>query len=283
MINIIYTVVLFNILIVIFKLFERYNVDILQGLIINYLTAAICSYIYINDKIILKDIINADWIYHAIILGSLFVFIFHLFGYAIQKVGILIATLANKMSLMIPVSASIILYPGDTLTITKSLTFILAMIGIYLSSTNKGRLKFNKKYLWLVLFIFFSQGIADAIFSDFEQTFPKKDQYTFYMTLFIASTLTGIVMLSIKSMTLSNKLQIKSLFWGIFFGITNFYSLIFFIKSLGEINNSIVFTLTSVGIVIISSLLGMIVFKERITKRNGAGILFCIITIYIFY
>ena len=48
MINIIYTILLFNILIIVFKMFERYKVDNLQGLIVNYLTAAGCSYFFLD-------------------------------------------------------------------------------------------------------------------------------------------------------------------------------------------------------------------------------------------
>ena len=51
MIEIFYTIVLFNILIIIFKMFEKYNINILQALICNYMTAAICSYFFLESDI----------------------------------------------------------------------------------------------------------------------------------------------------------------------------------------------------------------------------------------
>ena len=53
--------------------------------------------------------------------------------------------------------------------------------------------------------------------------------------------------------------------------------------ALEEIENSVVFTLTSTGIVITSSLLGWMIFGEHINKRNWVGILICTLSIYLFY
>ena len=113
MYNIIYTILLFNILIIVFKMFEKYKVDNLQGLIFNYITAGSCAYFFLEQDFSLEEIINSAWLYHAIIIGTLFIVVFNFYAYGIQKVGIAITTVANKMSLIIPVSIAILLY-GDT-------------------------------------------------------------------------------------------------------------------------------------------------------------------------
>ena len=116
-------------------------------------------------------------------------FIFHscisfFYGMGTQKVGISITTVANKMSLIIPVSAAIVLYE-DKLTFVKVIAFLLALVGIYLSSTKAGQLSFDKRYLWIIIIIFLGQGISDAIFNDFAQNFPNDNGYLFFMTLFL--------------------------------------------------------------------------------------------------
>ena len=63
MINIIYTILLFNILIIVFKMFEKYKVDNLQGLIINYLTAAICSYFFLEQDFSINNILKSDGLF----------------------------------------------------------------------------------------------------------------------------------------------------------------------------------------------------------------------------
>jgi drug/metabolite transporter (DMT)-like permease len=283
MINIIYTILLFNILIIIFKLFEKYKVDNLQGLIVNYLTAATCSYFFIKEDISVDGILNSEWLYHAMIIGTLFIVVFNFYAFGTQKVGIVITTVANKMSLIIPVCAAIILY-GDSFTYLKGIAFFLALSGIYLSSTKGGKLSFDKKYLWLIILVFIGQGISDSIFNDYAQKFPDEGGYLFFMVLFFMASISGILILLGKSVKTKNKLQLKSVFWGIIFGIPNFFSLLFFLKALSDpkLSSYIVFPLISMGVVVSSSLIGMFLFKEKLSRTNWIGILLSVCAIYIF-
>ena len=285
MINIIYTILLFNILIITFKMFERYKVDNLQGLIVNYLTAAGCSYFFLEQDFSLNHVLNSEWIYHAMIIGTLFIIVFNFYAFGTQKIGISITTLANKISLIIPVCAALILYPEkESFTTLKGIAFFLALVGIYLSTTKSGRLTFNNKYIWIIILVFIGQGVSDAIFNDFAQKFPNEGGYLFFMTLFFFASISGILILSGKSIISNNTLQLKSLFWGIIFGIPNFFSLVFFLKALNdpELSSSIVFPLVSMGVIVSSSIIGMILFKEKLSKNNWIGILLSICAIYIF-
>ncbi len=285
MINIIYTILLFNILIIVFKMFKKYKVDNLQGLIVNYLTAAACSFFFLDQDFSFNLVLNSEWIYHAMIIGTLFIIVFNFYAFGIQKAGITSTTVANKMSLIIPVCASLFLYPEkESFTILKGIAFFLALVGIYLSTTKSGRLTFNNKYIWIIILVFIGQGVSDAIFNDFAQKFPNEGGYLFFMTLFFFASISGILILSGKSIISNNTLQLKSLFWGIIFGIPNFFSLVFFLKALNEsgLSSSIVFPLVSMGVIVSSSIIGMILFKEKLSKNNWIGILLSICAIYIF-
>ena len=286
--NIIYTILLFNILIVVFKMFQKYKVDNLQALIVNYFTAAICSYFLIGHSFTFNHILESDWLYHAIIIGTLFIIVFNFFSLGIQHVGISVTTVANKMSLIIPVCAAFILYPAkDSITLIKIVAFFLAFVGIYLSSTQDGKITFNKKYLWLIILVFLGQGISDSIFNDFAQRFSnvlKNESYLFFMTLFLMASISGIFIYLGRSIKTRSNLQLRSVFWGVIFGIPNFFSLVFFLKALEDPNilSSEVFPLVSMGVVISSSLIGLFVFKEKLTANNWLGILFSIFAIYLF-
>tara|TARA_B100001142_G_scaffold95003_1_gene96820 strand:- start:647 stop:1510 length:864 start_codon:yes stop_codon:yes gene_type:complete len=285
MINIIYTILFFNLLIVAFKMFEKYKVDNLQALIINYLTAAGCSYFFLEQDFSLNYVLNSEWIYHAMIIGSLFIIVFNLYAFGIQKAGITPTTIANKMSLIIPVSAALILYPEkERFTILTGIAFFLALVGIYLSTTKSGSLAFNKKYIWIITLVFFGQGFSDAIFNDFAKKFPNEGNYLFFMTLFFCSVISGILILLLKSFKEKKSLQLKSIFWGFVFGIPNFFSLLFFLTALNDPNlkSWIVFPLVSMGIIVSSSIVGMALFKEKLSRNNWIGILLSIFAIYIF-
>jgi drug/metabolite transporter (DMT)-like permease len=283
MYNIIYTILLFNVLIIVFKMFEKYKVDNLQALIVNYITAGFCSYLFLETDFSLNYILESDWLYHSMIIGALFIIIFNFYAFGIQKAGVAVTTVANRMSLIIPVCAALILYPEEnTFTLLKGIAFFLALTGIYLSSTKGGKLSFDKKYLWLIILVFVGQGISDSIFNDFAQKFPNEGNYLFFMVLFFMASISGILILSGRSIRTRSPLQLKSIFWGVIFGIPNFFSLVFLLKALGSISSSIVFPIVGMGVVISSSLIGLLLFQEKLTRSNWIGILLSICAIYIF-
>ena len=266
-------------------MFQKYKVDNLQALIANYLTGAVCSFLFLETNFSLDYILQVSWLYHAIIIGTLFFIVFNLYSFGIQKVGISITTVANKMSLIIPVGAALLLYPkSNAFDLLKGIAFLLAIIGIYLSSTTGGKLNFNKKYLWLIVLVFIGQGISDAIFNDFAQKFPKEGSYLFFMVLFFFASITGILILLGQSITSKKPLQLKNLFWGVIFGVPNFFSLVFFLKALEDpnISSAEVFPLVSMGVVVSSSVIGLLIFKEKLTQNNWIGILLSICAIYLF-
>lgn len=265
-------------------MFERYKVNSLQALTFNYITAGILSCLFLDSDLSIQYLLNVDWLMHAIAIGALFIVIFYLYGYGTQKAGIAITTVANKMSLIIPVSLAILLYE-DALTYLKVLAFLLALFGIYLCSiTHSGQLIFKRKYLWLIILIFLGQGISDSIFNDFVQKFPDEKVYAFFMVLFFFAAITGVIIHVLKYTNRKKSIKLRDAFWGILFGVPNFFCLVFFLRALAmpNLDSSIVFTLTSIGIVVSSSLIGIFLFKEILSRYNWLGIILCVCAIYIF-
>ena len=282
MINILYTIILFNILLIFFKLFQKYQIDNLQALTINYFTATILCYVLYKKKeeINFYNIIQQEWIYYMIILGILFILIFYLFAFSLQKIGIATTTIANKISVIIPVTIALILYPNEEITLIKIIAFILIIIGLYLCTlTNKVHI--NRKFLWVIACVFLGQGFLDSLFNHVIQTYSIGIDFYFFMILFSIATIVGFIIIVLKIIMKSISLKIKNIWWGILFGIINLYSMMFFVKALNEVNSAIVFSLVSIGIVITSSLLGVLVFKEKLSKQNWIGILVSSIAIYI--
>ena len=228
--------------------------------------------------------LSAPWAYYSIIIGFIFIVVFNFYAYGTQKVGISVTTVANKMSLIIPVCAALILYPDDKLTLLKTTGFILALIAIYLSATKGGKLNFNKKYLWLIVLVFVGQGISDTLFSHSSLLLKPGEDMKFFITLFLMAGLSGIAILIGKSFYSPVKIEAKNFLWGIIFGIPNFFSLYFFLEALSSesMKKSVVFPLVSMGVVIISAIIGIIFYKENLSKSNWVGIFFALASIAVF-
>ena len=283
MIYIAISIILFNVLVVFFKLFEKYNIDNLQALISNYFISALLSLLLLSENDNIQSSIESEWFIHAIILGTLFISIFNIYALGIQKIGIATSSVINKMSFVVPVVFSIIFYENEVFSLSILFGVLLALLGIYLSSTNNSSFNFDKKYLWIILIIFFGQGIVDIVLNDSKFYIPKDENILFFLILFISATTAGILILFAKKQI--SHIKIKNLLWGAIFGIPNFFSIFYFLKALQSdyfIDKSyLIFPLTSVGIVVTTTFLGVLIYKEILTKRNLIGITIAVISILI--
>jgi drug/metabolite transporter (DMT)-like permease len=278
------TIGLFSCLIILFKLFDRYGVDNLQALIVNYITAGMLSYFLMDVDFSISEVLSSDWLLHAIVIGILFIITFNFYAFGTQKVGITIATIANKMALVITVGISMWLYSDDVVTIYKIVGILLGLLGIYLSSTKGGKISFNKHYLWVIIVIFLGQGIADSFFTDARKLHVSDNEVNlFFIVLFIFATLTGIVILLGKSLTSPTKLAAKNVLWGVALGIPNFGCLYFMSDAIknSSLQPSEVFPLVSMGVIVLSSFIAWIIYKEKLTKGNWLGISCAVLAIAI--
>tara|TARA_R110001592_G_scaffold125325_4_gene335238 strand:- start:741 stop:1607 length:867 start_codon:yes stop_codon:yes gene_type:complete len=284
MIDIILTILAFNILIIIFKFFGKFKIDNLQALIVNYITAGVCALLFTKQTIVVNEVLHSDYIYHAIAIGFLFIIVFNFYATGTQKVGIAITTVANKLSLFIPVAVAIVFYPNEQLSMAKLIAFILAAISIYLSSTKNKKLNFDKKYLWLIIIVFVGQGVADTIFNHAQQTAVNDNEKTlFFIVLFMMAGLSGLVILLFKSLKSKLKLSFKNIVGGIALGIPNYASLVFFFNALESsgLEASQVFPVVSMGVIILSAIIGKLLFKEHLSLYNWIGLGIAIIAIFI--
>lgn len=284
MIDIVLTIVTFNLLIVFFKLFDKFKIDNLQALIVNYFVAGSLSFYYAEQSFSLTSILNSSWIYHAIFIGILFIVTFNLFAIGTQKVGIAITTISNKLSLLIPVGLALFLYPNEHLTFFKIIGFLIAIIGIYLSSTQQKKLSFDKKYSGLIVLVFVGQGIADAIFNNAQKTVVNEaEKGLFLMCLLFIAGISGLLILLGKSIKQKPHIKVKNITAGLLFGIPNFLTIIFFFDALENsgLPSSQVYPIVSMGVVILSAFVGLFLFKEKLSKRNWIGLGFAVISIFV--
>ena len=110
MIDIVLGIICFTIILILFKVMNKYGADNLQVISFNYLTAACLSISLTSHSYTFDEITKSDWLFYAIGVGVMFIIVFNLLALATQKIGIAIATVANKMSVVIPVIAAYFLF-----------------------------------------------------------------------------------------------------------------------------------------------------------------------------
>jgi len=284
MIDILYTVITFSSMLMLFKYFGKYQINNLQAIIVNYFTAGNLSLIVAhnnNIKISLPDIIYSTYIIPSLIIGFFFIVTFNLLAFGTQKIGIAISTVANKMSMIIPVIIGISLF-SEKLGMFKLIGIVLAISAIYMTSTTSGKLSFDKKFLPIILLIFFGQGIADGTLSWAQKFTITPDNTTlFFACTFLSAGILGSLFLLYELIVKKIKLQSKSILWGIALGIPNYFTLHFFVSSLQSpiLESSQVFPVVNMGVIILSAVGGILLFKEKLTTFNWSGIALAVMAI----
>ncbi len=272
-----------SLLMLIFKLFEKYKVDNLQAIVVNYFVASTLGFWVAGDAVNFSAIPSSNWFVNALVIGTLFIAIFNVMALTTQKVGISTATVANKMSVVIPVVAAVFLY-NDSMPFLKIVGIVLAMLGVYLSSRNKGGSKVEREYLYLPLILFVSSGFLDTTLKYTQHWYLSESEMpVFVPTLFFIAGSLGFLFYLYRLLWKKEKFQWKSVVAGIGLGIPNYGSIYFLLKTLEikGIESSVVFPVNNMGIVALSALSALLFFKEKLSPINWIGIVVAIAAIAI--
>ncbi|MFN6947040.1 MAG: hypothetical protein ACK4ND_19005, partial [Cytophagaceae bacterium] len=168
MLNLFITIGLTTLIFIIFKLFFIFRVNTLIAIVINYFICVATGFLYSGFSLPEGVSTNSPWLLPSALMGMLFVFTFYLMALTVEKVNMTITTVANKISLIIPVSAAILFFD----TQAKEYSFInyvgifAGIVSIVLSSIRKPELsntKVNRFSMILPVAIFLLGGTMDLL------------------------------------------------------------------------------------------------------------------------
>lgn len=262
---------------VVFKLLKSYNINTLQAIVVNYFTACIIGSLLYKGDIKPAEIIQTNWFIAAIVLGFLFISIFNVMALTAQKNGLSVASVASKMSVIIPVVFGILVFK-ESVGFQKITGILLALVAVYLTSLKQKDNAVLTQSIYLPLILFFGSGIIDTSINYFA---PDDNIPLFSATIFAMAAVIGVLLLSFKYLKSKQRFKLKSLPFGIILGIVNYTSIHFLLLALRVENteSSTLFTINNIAILSLSTLIGLILFKEKISKKNWIGISLALISI----
>jgi drug/metabolite transporter (DMT)-like permease len=268
---------------VVFRLYKKYGVNTLQAIIVNYFIACIVGFFgYIESVDDLVRIPSESWFLGTVFLGAMFITVFNLAAITTQRSGLSVVSVATKMSVAIPVFFGIFIY-NESLGFLKVTGIILALAAVYLSSikTKKG-ISIKKENLIFPLLVFIGSGIIDTTINYLENFYVSEtDVGLFSSSIFGIAGIIGITILIGQAVLGKLKITWKNIAGGIALGMPNYFSIYFLVMALRSpgFENSVIFTLNHVGIVLASTILGIVLFKEVLLKKNWIGIALAVISI----
>lgn len=281
--------VLFSVLLLInFRLHPRFGVNTFQAIILNYPVCFLTGLLFLPSTQHFNPDFSHPSTLFAMLLGVGFVVTFLLSGASTQRMGITATSLANNISLVIPVIFSlIVLKSSHNFDALNYLGLLLAMIAVVLSTLKKEKDSEKRSInttAWLLpIAVFIMYGITNTTFNFLNARYVTASGNTipFTLTILIGSIIFGIIVLTIRVLQGKETLELKSFWAAIPLGIPNFLSFYFLLKALDAFQNNGAYVLPiyNISVILLSAIIALIFFHEKLSNLNKIGLALAVIAI----
>jgi drug/metabolite transporter (DMT)-like permease len=263
-----------------------YKVNTFHAIVINYTVCVITGTVFTRGwNLIPETDISFPWVQVALFTGLMFLSTFFLMSQTVIKVSVTVAGIANKTALVIPVCASLLLFPSQDKAFTgiNYLGMALALAAIVLSSwknESKNKAPGDKKMLLLPVIVFLGGGLVDTIINYANYKWSGNNAFALFPVIaFASAACTGWFIIAIRKEFSS--LNLKAVAGGLMLGVPNYFSIYYLLEALKAFNNdgALVFPVVNTGIIILTTLLATILFRERLSLVNLSGLIMAILAI----
>lgn len=261
---------------VLLKIARRNHVDIRQAIAFNYVTAVALTW-FILQPALPQHVDNQPWslfIALGVLLPSVFIMMFR----AVETAGIVRSDAAQRLSLFIPILASFLLF-GELVSFPRLISLFVAFCAL-LCLLYKPLTDSQNQHAPIFLFlVWVGYGVIDICFKQFAKTGTA-----FSTGLLITFALAGLLMF-IYLFVMRASFNLTSIIAGIILGLFNFGNILFYIKAhqVFKANPTLVFATMNIGVITLGTVVGSIIFREKISRLNALGIVLAIIAVCLLY
>lgn len=254
---------------VLLKLARRYRINVLQAVQWNYLFAIVLSAVFFKPD--LSDLKAAPNIL-SLSLGILLPVLFLILAASVRRIGIVKTDIAQRLSLFIPVMASLYLF-RENFNALKIAGLLVGFVAIFFTLSRKSQVKSESKNYIYPLLVFMGFGIIDVLFK--QLALNKAIPYTTSLLfVFCVSFFVAICSVAYTVWVKKQRLQFINFICGGILGVFNFGNILFYMKAHQVMahNPSTVFAAMNMGVIILGSIIGILLFKEKVSRLNYLGI-----------
>ena len=260
---------------VIFKITRKYDNNPTQIVAFNYITAlALCYFTFAPDLTEVHT--TAPWnIYLAV--GILLPVVFLFLIASIKYMGIVKTDAAQRLSLFIPILAAWFIFKED-FNLYKIIGLIVGFVALLFILKKQSQNTENKWIYPAIVLLGF--GVIDILFKQIALYTALPYTTSLFIVFDIALAVSLLVV--VYEVTLKKvKLNYKNILFGGLVGVFNFGNILFYLKAHKAFseNPSTVFAGMNIGVIILGSLVGILFFKEKLSKINFAGLFLALIAI----
>ena len=271
----------------VFKLFGRYGVRNLPAIVVNYGVCVAMGSLWEGEWLLTGEVLAQPWVYLALALGFFFIGGFNLNATSVQRAGIAVTSVVQRISLLISVAFAV-LYLGDPLSLRQGAGIALGVLSVFLvvlpgapTTTAGGGLAPKpdattpSRARWLLpVGVFLVAGAIESGLLLGQRRYAAGDSASFTVGLFAWAGLLGLlVRLARPPSDGSARFTRADVLGGIALGVPNFFSIYLILLALGSgLSAATVFPVLNVATIVLGALAAVLFFGERLSGRQWAGV-----------
>ena len=197
--------------------------------------------------------------------GILYLSGFMLMQVNVRKNGVVLSSIFQKLGLLVTLVVSVVFY-REIPDLLQSCGFVIAVAAIVLMNYRKDGEKAGSRAALIGMLL--SCGMGDAMSKIFTESSVAalEGQFLFY-TFAVAMVLAVVCTKMAKQ-----KIDVREAIFGTLIAIPNYFCSLFILEALEDLSAVIVYPVFSVGGILVVTLAGVLVFRERLNKQQWIGV-----------
>ena len=264
-----------TVILVLFRWMQHSGAITRHAIVVSYLTSALSgSFLFEIDW----NFITQGWFWFAALEGVAFYIVFRMMALTTEQAGITVASIATKMSVVIPTLIGIVAL-GESFNLYKIGGLLCGLVSVILAAGTNVSVR-----RWMLpLAVFLCTGLIDVSFKLF-QVWGLTDAHFpgFLITIFGFAFIAAALHHALLPNRAINSVSTIS---GIALGLANLGTVYFVLMALAQPGweSSVVFPLNSLGIVLASTIAAITLFGEQPDKSTRLSLAAAIASITLLY
>ena len=268
---------------VLLKLAPRLRLDIRQAIAVNYVVAAALTAALLEPR--LRSLQQVGWsgLGLLLLLGAGLPVMFWVLALAVRRAGVVRTDAAMRLSLLLPLVAAFAWF-GEPLSWLKLAGIGAGLLAIALLVTRQRDQADGAARAWsyLLLLVFAGMGAIDILFKLMARLGAASSASVLLAAFMLAGIVSLLAVVRLYARGLASW-QPRHLLAGLVLGVLNFGNIVFYIHAHRAMphNPSLVFAAMNIGVIVLATLTGVLVFRERLGRWNIAGLALAVLAVIV--
>ena len=219
-------------------------------------------------------------------VGALLIAGFYLLSYATDVAGMSLAVGVTRVSVVIPFLASWLVW-NEVPSVAQGGGMVLAAVAFFLIaqkhrspagghgglvSVQEGEAGIDWHAFGVLALTFCSGGAVDLSMKTFEEVYGAENSRVLFLLLaFGGAFLVGVAIIAVRGLRGHQWCSGRAIGWGLLLGVVNYGSLEFILRAIAELPGPFVFPANNIAIMVLSAVIGVYVWSERLSFTNRVG------------